>query len=42
VRVAGNVLSDDFGLMMICSRVTDVEVDVRAEASALLEQLGVE
>lgn len=42
VRVAGNVLSDDFGLMMICSRVTDVEVDVKAEASALLEQLGVE
>jgi replication factor A1 len=42
VRVAGNVLSDDFGLMMICSRISDVEVDVRAEARATLERMGVE
>lgn len=42
VRVAGNVLSDDFGLMMIVNRVSDVEVDVRSEARELLEQLGVE
>jgi len=41
-RIVGNVLADDFGLMMIANRVSDVEVDVRSEARALLDQAEVE
>jgi replication factor A1 len=42
VRVVGNVLSDDFGLMMICRDVSDVQIDVKAEAERLLEGSGVD
>ncbi len=42
VRIVGNVLADDFGLMMIANRVSDVEVDVRSEARALLDQAEVD
>jgi replication factor A1 len=41
-RIVGNVLADDFGLMMIANRVSDVDVDVRSEARALLDQAEVE
>ena len=41
VKVSGNVVSDDFGLMMIVRDVSDVSVDVKAEAEDLLGELGV-
>ena len=41
MMVSGNVISDDFGLMMIVRDVSDVKVDVKQEASNLLEELGV-
>ncbi|UCC92288.1 MAG: hypothetical protein JSW25_06340 [Thermoplasmata archaeon] len=41
VKVTGNVVSDDFGLMMIVRSVSDVEVDVKGEAEDLLSGLGV-
>jgi replication factor A1 len=41
VKVVGNVVSDDFGLMMIVRDVTDVEVDVKEEADKLLQEMGV-
>ncbi len=40
VQAQGNVTSDDYGLMMIARSVTVLEVDVQAEARALLEELG--
>lgn len=42
VKVTGNVVSDDFGLMMIVREVSDVHVDVRGEAEGLLQGLGVD
>jgi len=42
VKVTGNVVSDDFGLMMIVRNVSDVQVDVKAEAEELLSGLGVD
>ena len=42
VKVSGNVVSDDFGLMMIVRTVSDIEVDVRGEAQRLLSELGVD
>jgi replication factor A1 len=42
VRMAGNVVSDDFGLMMIVREVTDHKVDVKEEAANLLQELGVD
>ncbi len=41
VKVTGNVVSDDFGLMMIVRDVSDVKVDVKGEAEELLSGLGV-
>jgi replication factor A1 len=41
VKVSGNVVSDDFGLMMIVRDVSDVEVDVKGEAEDLLQEMGV-
>ncbi len=41
VETRGNVTSDDYGLMMICSEAKVLQVDVQKEARALLEQLGV-
>jgi replication factor A1 len=41
VKVTGNVVSDDFGLMMIVREVADVSVDVKGEAEELLSGLGV-
>ena len=41
VNVRGNVVSDDFGLMMIVRGVSDVPVDVKGEAEELLSGLGV-
>jgi ssDNA-binding replication factor A large subunit len=41
VKVTGNVVSDDFGLMMIVRSVSDVKVDVKGEAEDLLSGLGV-
>ena len=41
VKVTGNVVSDDFGLMMIVRDVSDVRVDVKGEAEELLGSLGV-
>ena len=41
VKVNGNVVSDDFGLMMIVRDVSDVKVDVKGEAEELLSGLGV-
>jgi replication factor A1 len=41
VKVTGNVVSDDFGLMMIVRDVSDVKVDVKGEAEDLLSGLGV-
>jgi replication factor A1 len=41
VKVAGNVVSDDFGLMMIVRDVSDVKVDVKGEAEELLGEMGV-
>ncbi|MEE9593708.1 MAG: hypothetical protein V3W28_09030 [Thermoplasmata archaeon] len=40
VQAQGNVTSDDYGLMMIARSVRVLEVDVQAEARALLEELG--
>lgn len=42
VKVTGNVVSDDFGLMMIVRDVSDVHVDVKGEAEVLLQGLGVD
>ncbi len=42
VEVSGNVVSDDFGLMMICKNVSDHVVDVKAEAERLLQEMGVD
>ncbi len=42
VKVVGNVVSDDFGLMMICRLVHEVDVDVRAEAEDLLQGMEVD
>ncbi len=42
VRVSGNVVSDDFGLMMIVREVSDNQVDVKEEATSLLQELGVD
>jgi replication factor A1 len=42
VKVSGNVVSDDFGLMMICRAVSDIEIDVKAEAEQLLQEMGVD
>lgn len=42
VKLTGNVVSDDFGLMMIVREVSDVHVDVRGEAEGLLQGLGVD
>ena len=41
VRVSGNVVSDDFGLMMIVRDIDDERVDVVKEANSLLEELEV-
>ncbi len=41
VKVTGNVVSDDFGLMMTVRDVSDVKVDVKGEAEELLSGLGV-
>jgi replication factor A1 len=41
VKVTGNVVSDDFGLMMIVRSVSDVKVDVRGDAEELLGEMGV-
>ncbi|MFQ5919675.1 MAG: hypothetical protein ACE5I4_06490 [Thermoplasmata archaeon] len=40
VQAQGNVTSDDYGLMLIARSVKLLEVDVQAEARALLEELG--
>ena len=42
VRVSGNVVSDDFGLMMIVRDVSDIQVDVKEEAAKILQELGVD
>jgi replication factor A1 len=42
VRVSGNVVSDDFGLMMIVRDVSDIHVDVKEEAAKILQELGVD
>jgi replication factor A1 len=42
VKAVGNVVSDDFGLMMIVRSVSDVTIDVKTEAEALLSELGVD
>jgi len=41
IEVTGNVTADDYGLMLIAQTAKLVEVDVQAEARALLEELGV-
>jgi replication factor A1 len=41
VKVTGNVVSDDFGLMMIVRDVSDAQVDVKGEAKDLLSGLEV-
>ena len=41
-KVVGNVVSDDFGLMMICRHVHEAKVDVRAEAESLLQGMEVD
>jgi replication factor A1 len=42
VKVVGNVVSDDFGLMMICRHVHEAKLDVRAEAESILQGMGVD
>jgi replication factor A1 len=42
VRVHGNVITDDYGLMMICNDVELVKIDVKSEAAKLLESLASE
>ncbi|MBM4250054.1 MAG: hypothetical protein FJ149_11665 [Euryarchaeota archaeon] len=39
MEVTGNVTADDYGLMLIASSARMVEVDVQAEARAMLEEL---
>jgi len=39
MEVSGNVTADDYGLMLIASSARMVEVDVQAEARAMLEEL---
>jgi hypothetical protein len=39
MEVSGNVTADDYGLMLIASSARMVEVDVQAEAKAMLEEL---
>ena len=41
IELTGNVTADDYGLMLIATSARLVEVDVQAEARAMLEQLEV-
>ena len=41
MEITGNVTADDYGLMLIASSARMVEVDVQAEARAMLEELEV-
>ncbi|MCK5560021.1 MAG: hypothetical protein KAJ51_05485 [Thermoplasmata archaeon] len=40
IQVHGNVITDDYGLMMICNDVELIEIDVKTEATKLLEALA--
>ena len=40
IQVHGNVITDDYGLMMICNDVELIELDVKTEAAKLLEALA--
>jgi len=40
IEVSGNVTADDYGLMLIATSARMLEVDVQAEARAMLEELG--
>jgi replication factor A1 len=42
VRVHGNVITDDYGLMMICNDVELVKIDVKTEAAKLLDSIASE
>jgi replication factor A1 len=42
VRVHGNIIIDDYGLMMICNDAELIEIDVKTEATKLLESLASE
>lgn len=41
IEVTGNVTADDYGLMLIAQSAKLVEIDVQAEARAMLGELGV-
>ena len=41
IEITGNVTADDYGLMLIATSARMIEVDVQAEARAMLEQLEV-
>ncbi|MGQ9582328.1 MAG: hypothetical protein ACUVV6_02290 [Thermoplasmatota archaeon] len=41
MELSGNVTSDEYGLMLIATSARLLEVDVQAEAKAMLEELGV-
>jgi len=41
IEVTGNVTADDYGLMLIAQSAKLVEVDIQAEARAMLGELGV-
>jgi replication factor A1 len=42
VVVHGNVIADDYGLMMICKDVDILKIDIRTEAAKLLDSLASE
>jgi replication factor A1 len=42
VIVHGNVITDDYGLMMICNNVDTIKVDIKTEAAKILNSLASE
>jgi len=41
IEITGNVTADDYGLMLIATSARMIDVDVQAEARAMLEELEV-